>query len=154
MLNRVLATFPCPPRFGSVDDTRCALATSDIDQFHQHINSVEHHIQFTTEIETNAQEAHAYRQIPGLLIPPPQTHKAAVVRTLMNRAQSLPSSISTHTDEEVQVTTAHSLIAPPSGYQKHVHPSSKSMHLAPIQLRPAALFSHTLKLYQKPFTES
>ena len=54
---RALATFPNPPKFWKryVDDTCCALATSDIDQFHQHINSIEPHIQFTVEIETNGQ---------------------------------------------------------------------------------------------------
>ena len=46
-----------PPKFwkGYVDDTCCALATSDIDGFHQHINSIEPHIQFTVEIETDGQ---------------------------------------------------------------------------------------------------
>ena len=36
----------------------------------------------------------------------PQAHKAAVVRTLMNRAKVLPSSVLARTDEEVQVTAA------------------------------------------------
>ena len=55
---RALATFPNHPSFGKVmyvDDTCCALAMSDIDGFHQHINSIEPHIQFTVEIETDGQ---------------------------------------------------------------------------------------------------
>ena len=36
----------------------------------------------------------------------PQAHKAAVVRTLMNRAKVLPSSVLARTDEEIQVTAA------------------------------------------------
>ena len=54
---RALANFPNPPKVWKryVDDTCCALATSAIDRFHQHINSIEPHIQFNIEIETNAE---------------------------------------------------------------------------------------------------
>ena len=113
-----------------VDDTCCALATSDIDRFHRHINLIEPHIQFTVEVETNGQQtAPSPPQSTGSPPPPksqgapppphthtdryldfsshhPQAHKAAVVHTLMSRAQSLPSSILASTDDEVRVTTA------------------------------------------------
>ena len=127
---RALATFTNPPKVWKryVDDTCCALATSDIDRFHQHINSIEPHIQFTVEIETNGQlpflDLLLRREEDGSISTSvyrkptntdryldfsshhPQAHKAAVVRTLMNRAKVLPSSVLAHTDEEVQVTAA------------------------------------------------
>ena len=127
---RALATFPNPPKFWKryVDDTCCALATSDIDRFHQHINSIEPHIQFTVEIETNGPlpflDLLLRREEDGSISTSvyrkptntdryldfsshhPQAHKAAVVRTLMNRAKVLPSTVLARTDEEVQVTAA------------------------------------------------
>ena len=45
-------------------------------------------------------------KVSGFLLLPPQAHKAAVVCTVMSRAQSLPSSVLAWTDEEVRVATA------------------------------------------------
>lgn len=124
---RALATIPNPPKFWKcyIDDTRCALATSDIDQFHQHINSIEPHIQFTVKIETNGQlqfldlllrgeedgsiSTSVYRKSTNTdryLDFSSHHPQAAVVLTLMYRAKILPSSVFAHTDEEVQVTAA------------------------------------------------
>ena len=127
---RSLATFPNPPKFWMcyVDDTCWALATSDIDRFHQHINFIEPHIQFTVEMETNGQLpfldlllrreedrsifTSVYRKPMNtkryldFSCHHPQAHKATVVRTLMNRAKILPYFVLACTDDEVQVTAA------------------------------------------------
>ena len=43
---RAQATFPNPPKFWKlyIDHNYCAIATSNIDRFHQHIKSIEPHI--------------------------------------------------------------------------------------------------------------
>ncbi len=100
---RALATFPNPPKFWKryVDDTCCALAISDIDRFPQHINSEDGSI--STSVYRKPTNTDRYLDFSSHH---PQAHKTAVVRTLMNRAKVLPSSVLAHTDEEVQVTAA------------------------------------------------
>ena len=111
-----------------MDDTCCALATSDIDRIRQHINSIEPHIQFTIEIETNRQlpfldlliqreedrsistsvykePTHTDRYLDFVFYHP-HAHKVGVACILMNQVQSLSSSVLARTDEDVQVTTS------------------------------------------------
>ena len=54
---RALATFHTPPRFWRryVDDTCAALPHDLVDPFHEHLNSIDPHIQFTVERESRGQ---------------------------------------------------------------------------------------------------
>ena len=114
---RALATFHSPPRFWKryVDDTCTALPRNMVESFHNHPNSIKPCIQLTVEEES------AYRTLPfqdiqlcrdpdGTVTPSvyrkathteqylsfashhPVAHKAAVVRTLMSRADTLSPS--------------------------------------------------------------
>ena len=51
---RALATFHTPPRFWRryVDDTCTALLRDLVDPFHEHLKSIDPHIQFTVERES------------------------------------------------------------------------------------------------------
>ena len=114
---RDLATFYSPPHFWKryVDDTCTALPRNMVESFHSHLNSIEPCIQLTVEEES------ADRMLPLLYIQVGRdlngtvttsvyrkathteqylsfashhlvAHKAAVVRTLMSRADTLSSS--------------------------------------------------------------
>ena len=50
-----LSTFHTPPKLWLryVDDTFCILKKKHVAEFHQHINSISQHIQFTKEEESN-----------------------------------------------------------------------------------------------------
>ena len=126
-----METFPNPPKFWIcyVDDTCCALATSDINGFHQLINSIEPHIQFTVKIETDRQlpfldllrceedgsiftsvyrkPTHTDRYL-DFTSHHPQAYKAAVVRILScpELSHCPPRSVLACTNEEVRVMTA------------------------------------------------
>ena len=57
--SRALTSFPSPPRYWKryVDDTCCASRTNSVENFHHHLNSIEHSIPFTLEAESQGQLA-------------------------------------------------------------------------------------------------
>ncbi len=96
-----------------VDDIISAVSRNDIDILLQHLNSIEPSIQFTVERETNGDLAfldlNVYRTIEGKLETAvyrkpthtdkylsynshhPVSHKKSVAKTLLQRAEHLPS---------------------------------------------------------------
>ena len=121
---RALATFHTPPRFWRryVDDTCAALPQDLVDPFHECLNSIDPHIQFTVERESRGQlpfldvlltreedgtiSTEVYRkpthtdQYLAFDSHHPTAHKRAVVRTLMGQAETLSSSGVSHVQEE------------------------------------------------------
>ena len=123
---RALSTFRTPLQFWKryVDDTCTAIQPCIIEEFHQHLNSIEPSIQFTYEIEQNNQlpfldnrqddcsiltsvfrkSTHTDRYL-HFNSHHPQLHKQSVVRTLFSRAESL-SSCPLKSIEELHVSKA------------------------------------------------
>ena len=114
---RALATFHSPPRFWKryVDDTCTAHPRNIVESFHNHPNSIEPCIQLTVEEESTDrtlpfQDIQLCRDLDGNITTSvyskathteqylsfashhPVAHKAAVVRTLMSRADTLSPS--------------------------------------------------------------
>ena len=112
-----IATAPHPPKwwFRYVDDSHTCLRKHQVDEFHQHLNSINSHIQFTLELEdTKGQglpfldtittrrgtqlEVNVYRKPThtdrylDFNSRHPMCHKRSVVSTLLRRAQSIPST--------------------------------------------------------------
>ena len=127
---RALTTFRTPLQFWKryVDDTYTTIQSCIIEEFHQHLNSIEPSIQFTYEIEQNNQlpflDILLNRQDDGSILTSvfrksthtdrylhfdshhPQSHKQSVVRTLFSRAESLSSCPSLKSIEELHVSKA------------------------------------------------
>ena len=122
---RALATAETPPRFWKryVDDTCTALPSHRIDEFLNHLNSVEPSIQFTVEVESNGRlpfldvlleheedgsisttvyrkPTHTDRYL-DFSSHHPLAHKIAVVKTLHGRAEAISSSV-VHKDSEIR----------------------------------------------------
>ena len=112
---RALATYKhtLPFWFRYVDDTITALPEDEIDEFHNHINEQNNHIQFTKEIEgdgaipflrclvscdNNKVQTTIYRKpmhtdrLLGQSSYNPTSHKATVIKTLMRCAQLICDS--------------------------------------------------------------
>jgi hypothetical protein len=110
-----LSTAPHPPRwwFRYVDDSHSCLKKEFIDEFHNHLNSVNPHLQFTCEMEENGRlpfldtvtirrngvvHVDVYRKATHTDkylhydSHHPVQHKQSVVNTLLDRADSIPSS--------------------------------------------------------------
>ena len=127
---RALATCSLHPPFWKryVDDTLTALPRGQIEQFHQHINSIEPSIQFTIEEESNGSipflDTRVIRHDNGSLSTTvfrkqthtdryldftshhPLAHKAAVVRTLLARADKVCTFVTDKDAEREHVTRA------------------------------------------------
>ena len=127
---RALSSFPFPPRFWKryVDDTCCAILSTDIQAFHQHLNSIEASIQFTVEVEDKGvlpfldtllthhsngsittsvfrKKTHTDKYL-DFSSHHPLSHKLSVVKTLFNRARSISSTPSNTSTEESHITNA------------------------------------------------
>ena len=124
---RALATFHTPPRFWRryVDDTCAALPHGLVDPFHEHLNSIDPHIQFTVERESRGQlpflDVLLTREEDGTISTEvyrkpthtdkylafdshhPTAHKRAVVKTWMGRAETLSSSGVSRVQEEKRI---------------------------------------------------
>ena len=122
---RALATVETTPRFWKcyVDDTCTALPSHCINEFLDHLNSVEPSIQFTVEVESNGRlpflDVLLERDEDGSISTTvyrkpthtdryldfsshhPLAHKVAVVKTLHGRAEAIGSSV-VHKDNEVR----------------------------------------------------
>ena len=152
---RALSTFHSPPpRFWKryIDDTCTALHPDLIEPFHSHLNSIEPCVQFTVEKESDGRLAfldiQLVRGVDGTVTTSmyriaahtnqylsfdshhPVSHKVAVVRTLMTRADDLSSSGVERAQEEKEVTTALKENGYPSGF---IH-----RHSCPPRPRPPA----------------
>ena len=127
---RALSIFRTPLWFWKryVDDTWTAIQPYTIEEFHQHLNSIEPSIQFGYEIEQNNQlpflDILLNRQDNGSILTSVfgksthtdlylhfnshhlQSHKQSVVRTLFSRAESLSSCPSLKSIEELHVSKA------------------------------------------------
>ena len=124
---QALSIFHSPPQFWRryVNDTCTALPLDLVDSFHKHLNSIDPCIQFTME-ESNGQlpflDILLSREEDGSICTSvhckathtdqylcfqshhPASHKRAVVRTLMCRAEALSSSGVSRSQEEKHVT--------------------------------------------------
>ncbi len=120
---RALASAPVRLPFWKrfVDDIISAVSRNDIDILLQHLNSIEPSIQFTVERETNGDLAfldlNVYRTIEGKLETAvyrkpthtdkylsynshhPVSHKKSVAKTLLQRAEHLPSNSDSQANE-------------------------------------------------------
>ena len=135
---RALRTYPNPPKFWKryVDDTCCILRSDLVDDFHSHLNTIETTIQFTLEIEAQAQlpfldvlilrnpdkfidttvfrkPTHTNKYL-DFSSHHPIAHKTAVVRTLFHRAITIPSTDPSKTEEQQTVVKSLEL----NGYPK------------------------------------
>ncbi len=124
---RALASAPVRLSFSKrfVDDIISAVSRNDIDILLQHLNSIEPSIQFTVERETNGDLAfldlNVYRTIEGKLETAvyrkpthtdkylsynshhPVSHKKSVAKTLLQRAEHLPSNSDSQANEREYV---------------------------------------------------
>ncbi len=124
---RALASAPVRLSFWKrfVDDIISAVSRNDIDILLQHLNSIEPSIQFTVERETNGDLAfldlNVYRTIEGKLETAvyrkpthtdkylsynshhPVSHKKSVAKTLLQRAEHLPSNSDSQANEREYV---------------------------------------------------
>ncbi len=124
---RALASAPVRLSFWKrfVDDIISAVSRNDIDILLQHLNSIEPSIQFTVERETNGHLAfldlNVYRTIEGKLETAvyrkpthtdkylsynshhPVSHKKSVAKTLLQRAEHLPSNSDSQANEREYV---------------------------------------------------
>ena len=164
----VLATSPNPKKFWKcyVDDTCCALATSDIDRFYQHMNSISDHIQFRIEIKTNGQlpfldfllRWEEDRSISTLVSRMP-THTDRYL-DYSSHFKSTSSSC-THsinqiivylcTDEDVQVKQPYSPTATPIGLSETCLPQQQE-HLAPVHLQVCPHLAPSLATSEEAYT--
>ncbi|XP_078343973.1 uncharacterized protein LOC144629608 [Oculina patagonica] len=118
--DKALSSAPHPPKwwFRYVDDSHVCLKKEFVDEFHSHLNSINQHIKFTIEVETEGSiaflDTKTRRQVDGSIAVSVYRkathtdryldfnshhhtqHKHSVVRTLMDRAKNIPS-----TEEEV-----------------------------------------------------
>jgi hypothetical protein len=115
-----------PPKwwYRYVDDSHCCLKKDYVQDFHQHLNSINNHIQFTYEQEDDENglaflDTKTTRSEEGKIITTvyrkpthteryldfnshhPMTHKRSVATTLLRRATSIPSN-SQERDAELQ----------------------------------------------------
>jgi heme-degrading monooxygenase HmoA len=124
--DKALSSALYPPKWWHryVDDSRACIKKEHEDEFHSHLNSINPHIKFTIEVETEGSIAfldtkttrkkdgsiavsvfrkatHTDRYLDFKSHHHAQ-HKCSVVRTLMDRASHIPS-----TEEEVSLETKH-----------------------------------------------
>ena len=104
-----------------VDDTCTAIHPNRIDEFHQHLNSIEPSIQFTCEVEENNQlpflDVLMKREEDGSIstsVCPeansshhPLSHTLSVIRTLFSRADVLSSDALWKTLKDLERLTHH-----------------------------------------------
>ena len=131
---RALATFHTPPRFWRryVDETCTTFPRDFVDPFHEHLKSIDPHIQFTVERESGGQlpffDVLLAREEDGTISTEvyqkpthtdqylafdshhPAAHKRAVVRTLMCRAETLSSSDVSCVQEEKCKTHSRGMV--------------------------------------------
>ena len=128
---RAINTSPVSPKWWRryVDDSSACLKRSDVQLFHQHINSINPYIQFTVELPTSTPSGESIALLDTKCTVRPEgtvnvnvhrkaTHtnkylsfqshspaqsKRAVVKTLMDRAKSLPSTESDRRAEKDRV---------------------------------------------------
>ena len=127
---RALESFHTPILFWKryVDDTCTAILPELLQEFHQHLNSIEPSIQFTCEVEEDGQlpflDVLLSKEDDGRISTSvyrkpthtdhylhfsshhPQSHKQSVLRTLFSRAASLSSSSLVRSTEEVHISEA------------------------------------------------
>ena len=139
---RALSTFDFRPVFWKryVDDTCTILPVDTVSSFHQHLNQVTPHIQFTVEIETDGclpfldvllcHQENRSIQTSVYLKPThtnkyldvsshhPLAHKSSLVRTLCTRAKSLSSSQEYLSKEMSYVRSVLSQNGYPEGFVK------------------------------------
>ena len=121
---RALSSFHTSPMFWKryVDDTCTAICSDHLDEFLQHLNSIEPTIKFTCETEedcrlpfldteitrhpdgslsTKVYQKKTHRQVPGFHITShhPLSHKLAVVNTLQSRAKTHCTFVNDRTAE-------------------------------------------------------
>ena len=110
-----ISTAPHPPRwrFRYVDDSHSCLKKTQVNEFHDHLNSINPHLQFTVELEENRClpfldtmtirsngkiEDDIYRKLTHTDkyshhdSHHPLQHKLSVLSTLLDRAEKMPSS--------------------------------------------------------------
>ncbi|KAK3741220.1 hypothetical protein QZH41_005673 [Actinostola sp. cb2023] len=127
--SKAIATYASPPRIFKryVDDIVCVIKRRDIDTFHQHLNSQDPNIKFTVEryfpeglpfldtlnvvnadgsidISVYRKKTHTGRYL-HFESHHPSMHKASVIRTLNNRACSIPTQEQSKREEQQHVFT-------------------------------------------------
>ncbi|KAK3716447.1 hypothetical protein QZH41_007056 [Actinostola sp. cb2023] len=127
--SKAIATYASPPRVFKryVDDIVCVIKRRDIDTFHQHLNSQDPNIKFTVEryspeglpfldtlnvvnadgsidISVYRKKTHTGRYL-HFESHHPSMHKASVIRTLNNRACSIPTQEQSKREEQQHVFT-------------------------------------------------
>jgi len=127
---KALSSTPNPPKwwFRYVDDSHVCIKREQVDEFHSHLNSINPHITFTIEIESEGSiaflDTKTTRQEDGSIAVSvyrkaintdryldfkshhhPQ-HKHSVVRTLMDRARNIHSTDGEVSRENKRVTKA------------------------------------------------
>ncbi|XP_068720508.1 uncharacterized protein [Montipora capricornis] len=128
---QALSTFTASPRwwFRYVDDSNACIKSTELDNFHRHLNAVNPHIQFTVErptpvdgkptiafLDTNVStlpngevEVQVYLKATDTIMYfafdslHPVQHKRSVVSPLMRRANTIPSSETLRTEETSHV---------------------------------------------------
>lgn len=154
---QAISTFDPSPRFWKryVDDTCTALPSESVPSFHRHLNSINPHIQFTVEEESDQSlpfldvllTHHSDGTISTSVFRKPThtdkyldfsshhplAHKVSVIRTLYNRAKVLSSTSLQRTDEETRVISALGQ----NGYPKRlIHRTVTHTCLPHTQLSP------------------
>lgn len=162
---KALATFTFAPRFWKryVDDTCTALSKQVIPSFHQHINSVNDHIQFTLEEENGGRLAFldlllkhnqdgtvdttVYRKKThtdkylDFTSHHPLVHKQSVVTTLFERAENLCSDARSRAEEELHIRSALNMNGYPKRFVKCVSQRSRVKDKGGVEEKTVATVS-------------
>ena len=145
-----ITTAPHAPRwwYRYVDDSHACLQKENVQEFHDHLNSINHHTQFTKEVEQNnclsfldtvttrvsdRIQVYVYRKPThtdkylDFNSHHPLQHKRSVVNTLLDRAEQLPSTNAGKRREERRVIK----VLRDNNYPAEFIKSCESRHKAP-----------------------
>ena len=148
--DRAISTAAHPPKwwYRYVDDSHVCLKKDHVQEFHDHLNSIDPNIQFTKEIEednrlsfldTTTSRVRGHVQVSVYRKPThtdkyldynshhPAQHKRSVVNTLLDRAQEIPSTNAERSRERKHVIK----VLRDNNYPLRFIQSCKSYHNAP-----------------------
>ena len=171
---KALSSAPNPPKwwFRYLDDSHVCVKREHVDEFHSHLNSINTHIKFTIEIESEGSiaflDTKTTKQDNGSIIVSvyrkathtercldfkshyhPQ-HKDSVVRTLLNRAKNIPSTEEEALRETKRVMEALTANNYPASFIHNGHQPNRQQEVNDTDQIAKVLRSFNIKVAHKP----